>query len=805
MGYTYVYCIMSVLFTILDIVLARRGFKSNKGALSRHLGFACLFGALVQAAYLISVSMDNYLVMSIASTVYFLSIDIMLRFALLYVLTFTQGKIKGINYYLGTAINIYIAFDIVVFFINTFIREIVISYVKIGGMFGSYAYRMHFLYYMHLAFSYFMVTYIMVVLIRRIVRIPREYRKPYYLIILSIFVVVALNAVFLIARSVNLDYSIWGYSIVAIMLYSVVFYYHEGGFVTELKKNVYDNIDQGLVMFDFEDRLILINDKFRRQFGNVTIPEYCRVEEFMKLCDILIDDKYINVGSSLQVYHEKKRFRCDYRIMFNHEGKILGRLFVFTDEDNAMDILTGFSNMAPFVRTVDENPAFIPSPMVVAIFDINGLTAINRDRGRTAGDRMIKDLAENIRKIFPAGSFFLRGTDANLIVLVYGAQEGEVSGLVEKVKEGFEGNVQYAINVMDKPENLVASIEAAESAMKSKKLLDSQSKRSESIKSLLQALESCDTDTEDHVVRTQHMGAELGKRLGLSDAEQSQLSLLCILHDIGKIGIPLEILNKPGKLTDEEWVTMRSHTEKGYQIAKSSTELVAISDMIRYHHERWDGKGYPEGLSGEQIPLLSRIISVVDSYDAMINDRVYRKALSAKTAQEELKRCAGTQFDPHIVKEFLEMLSEPEFARLTEAQVKMVESRIRAEAEEDARRRGDTSKYLHRIHLVNYSKYVLDGDNNVISVDDNFEKITGYSRDYIREHVVNQIEFIPEEDRDEYMSMTLDQLSKNGMAYFEHMLIRKDGEGIVVLCMGKRLFDPASKEERSEIIIVPKD
>ena len=488
MGYTYMYGAMSILFVILDIVLARRGFKTNKGDLSRHLGFACLSGALVQVAYLVSVSMDNYLVMSIASTVYFLSIDFMLRFALLYVLTFAQGSLKRVNYYLGVAINIYIAFDVVVFIINTFIREIVVSYVRIGEVFGGYAYKMHFLYYMHLAFSYFMVIYIIVVLMRRILSIPKEYRKPYYLIILSIFVVVVLNAVFLIAKSVNLDYSIWGYSIVAIMFYSVVFYYHEGGFVTELKKNVYDNIDQGLVMFDFEDRLILINDKFRRQFKNVTIPEYCSVEDFMKLCDIRIDDKYKNVGSSLQVYHEKMRFRCDYRIMFNHEGEILGRLFVFTDEDNAMDILTGFSNMTPFVRTVDKNPTFIPSPMMVAIFDINGLTAINRDQGRAAGDKLIKDLAEDIRKTFPVGSFFLRGTDANLIVLVYGAQEDTVRGLVEKVREGFEGNVQYAINVMDKPENLMASIEAAESTMKSKKLLDSQSKRSEGVKSLLQAL-----------------------------------------------------------------------------------------------------------------------------------------------------------------------------------------------------------------------------------------------------------------------------------------------------------------------------
>ena len=104
------------------------------------------------------------------------------------------------------------------------------------------------------------------------------------------------------------------------------------------------------------------------------------------------------------------------------------------------------------------------------------------------------------------------------------------------------------------------------------------------------------------------------------------------MHDIGKVAIPLEILNKPGKLTDEEWEIIKSHTIKGYEIAKSTPELEGVADMIKYHHERWDGKGYPDGLSLETIALLSRIIYVVDAYDAMINNRSYRKAKSVEEA-----------------------------------------------------------------------------------------------------------------------------------------------------------------------------
>ena len=154
------------------------------------------------------------------------------------------------------------------------------------------------------------------------------------------------------------------------------------------------------------------------------------------------------------------------------------------------------------------------------------------------------------------------------------------------------------------------------------------------------------------------MGAELGKRIELTDSQQSNLSLLCLLHDIGKIGIPLEILNKPGKLSEEEWRILQSHTEKGYEIANSNNELRGIADEIRHHHERWDGKGYPDGLSRESIPILSRVIAVVDAFDAMTNNRSYRHAMSVSDATAELKKCAGSQFDPHIVSEFLRMLKE---------------------------------------------------------------------------------------------------------------------------------------------------
>lgn len=126
-----------------------------------------------------------------------------------------------------------------------------------------------------------------------------------------------------------------------------------------------------------------------------------------------------------------------------------------------------------------------------------------------------------------------------------------------------------------------------------------------------------------------------------------------MLHDIGKMGIDDRVLNKPGKLTDDEWAIMKKHPEIGYRIAKSSPELEPIAEYILAHHERWDGKGYPQGLKGEEIPLLSRIVAVADAYDAMTEDRVYRKALTKEQTLDEIRKNIGSQFDPHIAQIFL--------------------------------------------------------------------------------------------------------------------------------------------------------
>ena len=181
----------------------------------------------------------------------------------------------------------------------------------------------------------------------------------------------------------------------------------------------------------------------------------------------------------------------------------------------------------------------------------------------------------------------------------------------------------------------------------------------DTIKALAGALESKDFYTRHHSDRTVRHAELTSRRLGLSRQERLHVRYAAILHDIGKIGIPEEILNKPARLTEEEYELMKRHPIIGAAIVEQVSFLRPVIPLIRHDHERWDGLGYPDGLKGESIPLGARIIAVVDAYDAMAVDRIYRKAPGHAFALTELRRCAGTQFDPAVVEAFISVVSPP--------------------------------------------------------------------------------------------------------------------------------------------------
>lgn len=180
----------------------------------------------------------------------------------------------------------------------------------------------------------------------------------------------------------------------------------------------------------------------------------------------------------------------------------------------------------------------------------------------------------------------------------------------------------------------------------------------ETIQALVKALEAKDVYTRGHSERVTQFAQYLAEDLGMSDSEVERITQAALLHDIGKIGMRLEALNKPGKLTNEEIQMFRSHPLLGKQILESVTALKEVAPYVYYHHERWDGTGYPEKKKGEEIPVGARILNIVDSFTCMTENRPYRKALSIYEVAEELINCSGTQFDPVFVQVFLKGLKK---------------------------------------------------------------------------------------------------------------------------------------------------
>lgn len=172
-------------------------------------------------------------------------------------------------------------------------------------------------------------------------------------------------------------------------------------------------------------------------------------------------------------------------------------------------------------------------------------------------------------------------------------------------------------------------------------------------RTILKALDAKDNYTFGHSMRVTYFSMIVGKELGLADADIYELQLAALFHDIGKIGTPDAVLNKPTRLTDEEFNIMKEHPSQSYEILKGFDNFEKIARNAKHHHERYDGRGYPDGLKGEEIPMYARIILIADTFDAMTSTRVYRKGLPYEVAFEELKEFSGSQFDPGLVQRFI--------------------------------------------------------------------------------------------------------------------------------------------------------
>ncbi len=372
----------------------------------------------------------------------------------------------------------------------------------------------------------------------------------------------------------------------------------------------------------------------------------------------LIKDLYGKATGAVQIFRDiserrKKEEEINYITYHDQVTKVYNRAF-FEKQKRTM-----------------EQEEYLPVSVIQG--DINGLKLVNDAFGHAKGDELLREAADILRKYCRTTDFIMRVGGDEFTVLLPNTDYATANSIVKNIEADIYEREQKAsskaetffISIalgaatrVDQTESLSTIINKADESMYKKKLLEKKSLHSSVLKSIKSTLEEKSHETEAHATRLVSLSKLIAVELELPIEKMYELELLASLHDIGKIGVSDQILNKPGALTEEEWIEMKKHPEIGYRIAFSTTELSGIARYILHHHERWDGSGYPQGLSGSSIPLLSRIIAVVDSFDAMCDQRSYNVVRTKEEALIEIEKNAGTQFDPQIADLFVRLMRQ---------------------------------------------------------------------------------------------------------------------------------------------------
>jgi diguanylate cyclase (GGDEF)-like protein/PAS domain S-box-containing protein len=331
------------------------------------------------------------------------------------------------------------------------------------------------------------------------------------------------------------------------------------------------------------------------------------------------------------------------------------------------DQLTGLYNRQYFDQYLIDLEEESYLPISIIMLDVNGLKLTNDAFGLLVGDQLLMRVSEIILELCPENATIARiGGDEFAIVIKDMTNEDSerlVDQIYERVNNEKVENVIVSVSIgWESRINFEASLRdiyiKAENHMFRKKLSESQSMRHQTIKAIVESLNEKNKREKEHSEHVSVLAGKTAKAMGLSDQKVKEIQMTGLLHDIGKIAIREKLLNKKGKLTTEEYEEIKRHPESGYQILKSVDAYSSIAEDILSHHERYDGLGYPKGLKGKEIPLVARIISIADAYDAMVSNRSYRMGMTQEAALKEIIEHAGTQFDPIISEIFVAMMKE---------------------------------------------------------------------------------------------------------------------------------------------------
>lgn len=366
--------------------------------------------------------------------------------------------------------------------------------------------------------------------------------------------------------------------------------------------------------------------------------------------------------------------------IMDESGNIEGAVLVFRDFTERKerqtqieylsyhDQLTGLYNRRFFEEELKRLDVERNLPLTVVMGDVNGLKLLNDSFGHATGDNYLRKVAEVIKKGCRTDDIVARLGGDEFIILLPRTDAGEAEIITKRIRtmalNERVGNIDISVSFgyeskVSRHVDIKEILKKAEDQMYKKKLFESPSMRGRTIQTIISTLHEKNKREEQHSHRVSELCKSMAEALALNESEIEELKSVGLLHDIGKIAIDENILNKPGKLTDDERKEIMRHPEIGYRILSTVNDMAEMANYVLAHHERWDGTGYPKHLKGREIPLQSRIIAIADAFDAMTSERSYRNALSNRTAIEELYKKSGTQFDPELVTVFIRKVLSP--------------------------------------------------------------------------------------------------------------------------------------------------
>lgn len=670
------YCVWYGLAALCAAVYAVKAIIDNKtNRLAPFVGGICAAAAMVNIVYPVRISAKSYFTASLSTSIYMVCLDILLLFVIHHGIEFTQFMISSSEHKKWVLIlwDTVIGIDALLLMVNAF-HEVELRYQYDENSFYAikYMYVGQPLFYLHMCFLYLSICGVICIWLYKALSVPKIYRSRYCCIPLELLgcgTVSVLYVTGILKLPVDVTVLMFGFS--ASMVYWSTFDYTSKGMLNSTRKMILEYMGTPMILFDYEGYVADTNKDMRKLFPvlnnqerRITMMDFMQIASIRELQSTSTDQtfEWYNPGDE-----GARVYQCTFTCLKDEKDRNIGHLLLMKNVEMERDMLTQLYSKQSFYSRMEHVVNHQRYPVTVVVCNANGIGLVNDVYGWTKGNEMLRMAADLLRNTLPQKAIISRMDDGDMAAGFAEAEQEYAVRLFENIREqyrqandtGINADLEYGIAVIrDNSKSVEQAVREAAESMHTKKLMNETSQKSSQLDSLKQTLTESDYETEEHVERTKEMAVRLGRALNLSDADLGKLALLAVLHDIGKIAIPHSILLKPGKLTDEEWEVMKTHTDKGYRIASASKELKPIAEYILHHHERWDGHGYPGGLSGEEIPLLSRIITVVDSHDVMVHDRPYHKAMSHAAAVEELLRCSGSQFDPHIVTVFLQVLQE---------------------------------------------------------------------------------------------------------------------------------------------------